>query len=165
MRALTGAGDSSAGAAGRLAEADQAELKLVLHPVAEPLVSHAKPATLAFLIGPEGGLSDAKSIRPRARFPCRPPRPRVLRTETAPVVAWRWPSSFGAISNPVASRLPVQMRSWEPARDGDAVYGNSTDHYCTGSLTGLAMIALSSLVIGNSRFKPFGGIGCSNQRW
>jgi hypothetical protein len=57
------------------------------------------------------------------------------------------------------------MRSVGACSRGDAVYGNSTDHYCTGSLTGLAMIALSSLVIGNSRFKPFGGIGCSNQRW
>lgn len=38
-------------------------------------------------------------------------------------------------------------------------------HHSTGSLTGLAMIAFSSLVIGNSRFKPLGGIGCSNQRW
>ncbi|MFP3409684.1 RsmE family RNA methyltransferase, partial [Pseudomonas sp. SIMBA_065] len=38
----------------------QADLKLVLHPVAEPLTSHEKPATLAFLIGPEGGLSEAE---------------------------------------------------------------------------------------------------------
>ncbi|RMV53501.1 Ribosomal RNA small subunit methyltransferase E, partial [Pseudomonas syringae pv. helianthi] len=31
----------------------EADLKLVLHPVAEPLTSHDKPASLAFLIGPE----------------------------------------------------------------------------------------------------------------
>ena len=38
----------------------RADLKLVLHPVAQPLESHAKPASLAFLIGPEGGLTDAE---------------------------------------------------------------------------------------------------------
>ncbi|MGN7744368.1 16S rRNA (uracil(1498)-N(3))-methyltransferase [Pseudomonas sp. 22526] len=66
----------------------QADLKLVLHPVAEPLVSHAKPATLAFLIGPEGGLSDAEVDQAQATgfLPARL-GPRVLRTETAPVVA------------------------------------------------------------------------------
>ena len=37
-----------------------ADLKLVLHPVSEPLASHAKPARLAFLIGPEGGLTDSE---------------------------------------------------------------------------------------------------------
>ncbi len=65
-----------------------AELKLVLHPVAQPLSSHAKPQSLALLIGPEGGLSDAEvSEAQRAGF--NPARfgPRVLRTETAPVVA------------------------------------------------------------------------------
>jgi len=36
--------------------------------------------------------------------------------------------------------------------------------YCTGSLVGLAMIAFNSLVMGNSRFRPLGGIGCWNQR-
>jgi 16S rRNA (uracil1498-N3)-methyltransferase len=66
----------------------QAELKLVLHPVAEPLVSHAKPATLAFLIGPEGGLSDAEVDQAKgAGFHAARLGPRVLRTETAPVVA------------------------------------------------------------------------------
>lgn len=66
----------------------QADLKLVLHPVAEPLVSHAKPATLAFLIGPEGGLSDAEVAQAQGAgfLPARL-GPRVLRTETAPVVA------------------------------------------------------------------------------
>ncbi|WP_277589768.1 16S rRNA (uracil(1498)-N(3))-methyltransferase [Pseudomonas chlororaphis] len=66
----------------------QADLKLVLHPVAEPLVSHAKPATLAFLIGPEGGLSDAEVDQAQGAgfLPARL-GPRVLRTETAPVVA------------------------------------------------------------------------------
>jgi 16S rRNA (uracil1498-N3)-methyltransferase len=60
----------------------------VLHPVAEPLVSHAKPATLAFLIGPEGGLSDAEVDQAKgAGFHAARLGPRVLRTETAPVVA------------------------------------------------------------------------------
>jgi len=65
-----------------------AELKLVLHPVAEPWASHAKPATLAFLIGPEGGLSDAEVEQAKAGgFHAARLGPRVLRTETAPVVA------------------------------------------------------------------------------
>jgi len=65
-----------------------AELKLVLHPVAEPLTSHARPATLAFLIGPEGGLGDAEVEQAqRAGFQAARLGPRVLRTETAPVVA------------------------------------------------------------------------------
>ncbi len=65
-----------------------AELKLVLHPVAEPLTSHASPATLAFLIGPEGGLSDNEVEQAKAAgFHAARLGPRVLRTETAPVVA------------------------------------------------------------------------------
>lgn len=70
-----------------LQQAD-AELKLVLHPVAEPLQSHAKPASLAFLIGPEGGLSDAEVQQAKTQgFHAARLGPRVLRTETAPVVA------------------------------------------------------------------------------
>lgn len=66
----------------------EAELKLVLHPVAEPLASHAKPGSLAFLIGPEGGLSDAEVAQAKAAgFHAARLGPRVLRTETAPVVA------------------------------------------------------------------------------
>jgi len=65
-----------------------AELKLVLHPVAAPLVSHARPSTLAFLIGPEGGLSDTEVEQARsAGYHAARLGPRVLRTETAPVVA------------------------------------------------------------------------------
>lgn len=65
-----------------------ADLKLVLHPVAEPLVSHNKPASLAFLIGPEGGLNDAEVDQAQdAGFHAARLGPRVLRTETAPVVA------------------------------------------------------------------------------
>ncbi|MGL4318490.1 MAG: 16S rRNA (uracil(1498)-N(3))-methyltransferase [Pseudomonas sp.] len=66
----------------------EAELKLVLHPVAEPLESHAKPSTLAFLIGPEGGLSEGEVEQAKAAgFHAARLGPRVLRTETAPVVA------------------------------------------------------------------------------
>ncbi|QYX46055.1 16S rRNA (uracil(1498)-N(3))-methyltransferase [Pseudomonas tussilaginis] len=64
------------------------QLKLVLHPVAEPLVSHQKPDSLAFLIGPEGGLSEAEVEQAKAAgFQAARLGPRVLRTETAPVVA------------------------------------------------------------------------------
>ena len=66
----------------------QTELKLVLHPVAAPLESHARPQSLAFLIGPEGGLSEAEVEQARAAgFHAARLGPRVLRTETAPVVA------------------------------------------------------------------------------
>ena len=66
----------------------QAELKLVLHPVAAPLESHARPQSLAFLIGPEGGLSEAEVEQAGAAgFHAARLGPRVLRTETAPVVA------------------------------------------------------------------------------
>jgi 16S rRNA (uracil1498-N3)-methyltransferase len=65
-----------------------AELKLVLHPVAEPLTSHRKPQSLAFLIGPEGGLSDNEvALAQSAGFQPARLGPRVLRTETAPIVA------------------------------------------------------------------------------
>jgi 16S rRNA (uracil1498-N3)-methyltransferase len=69
-------------------ERTEADLKLVLHPVAEPLTSHDKPETLAFLIGPEGGLNDAEVEQAKAAgFHAARLGPRVLRTETAPVVA------------------------------------------------------------------------------
>ena len=65
-------------------QATEADLKLVLHPVAEPLASHARPGSLAFLIGPEGGLSDAEVEQARAAgFHAARLGPRVLRTETA----------------------------------------------------------------------------------
>ena len=66
----------------------QADLKLVLHPVAQPLTEHAAPTSLAFLIGPEGGLTDTE-VTQAAEQGFQPARlgPRVLRTETAPVVA------------------------------------------------------------------------------
>ncbi|MDF2491371.1 MAG: ribosomal methyltransferase RsmE [Pseudomonas sp.] len=66
----------------------EADLKLVLHPVAEPWTTHERPARLAFLIGPEGGLSDAEVAQAKGKgFQAARLGPRVLRTETAPVVA------------------------------------------------------------------------------
>ncbi len=66
----------------------EAELKLVLHPVAEPLSTHQPPRTLAFLIGPEGGLKENEvDLALAAGFRAARLGPRVLRTETAPVVA------------------------------------------------------------------------------
>ncbi len=69
-------------------EQTPADLKLVLHPFAEPLSSHPRPASLAFLIGPEGGLDDDE-VAEAVRAGFHPARlgPRVLRTETAPLVA------------------------------------------------------------------------------
>lgn len=65
-----------------------ADLKLVLHPLADPIASHQRPDSLAFLIGPEGGLSDSEIDQARnAEFLPARLGPRVLRTETAPVVA------------------------------------------------------------------------------
>ena len=66
----------------------EAELKLVLHPLAEPLAGHARPKSLAFLIGPEGGLADTEVAQAKSHgFHAARLGPRVLRTETAPVVA------------------------------------------------------------------------------
>ena len=66
----------------------QADLKLVLHPIAEPLTGHVRPASLAVLIGPEGGLSEEEiQAAQRSGFQAARLGPRVLRTETAPVVA------------------------------------------------------------------------------
>ena len=65
-----------------------AELKLVLHPVAEPWARHPQPKSLAFLIGPEGGLNDSEVALAKSHdFHAARLGPRVLRTETAPVVA------------------------------------------------------------------------------
>ncbi|NQD93170.1 16S rRNA (uracil(1498)-N(3))-methyltransferase [Pseudomonas sp. CrR25] len=65
-----------------------AQLKLVLHPIAEPWASHSRPLSLALLIGPEGGLADAEVAQAQgAGFHAARLGPRVLRTETAPVVA------------------------------------------------------------------------------
>ena len=67
----------------------QAEVKLVLHHRTEQdLGSLRQPASAALLIGPEGGLSASEIEQAeRAGFHAACFGPRVLRTETAPVVA------------------------------------------------------------------------------
>ncbi|WP_207060577.1 16S rRNA (uracil(1498)-N(3))-methyltransferase [Motiliproteus sp. SC1-56] len=66
-----------------------AELKLILHPEApRALGEFARPASVALLVGPEGGLSDTELEQARAAgFVPLSLGPRVLRTETAPVAA------------------------------------------------------------------------------
>lgn len=67
----------------------RAELKLVLHHhCAQPLANFTPPSSVALLIGPEGGLSEAEVQRAiDAGFQSVAIGPRVLRTETAPVAA------------------------------------------------------------------------------
>jgi len=66
-----------------------AELKLVMHHhTAKPLGSLEKPASVALLIGPEGGLTEAEvELAMEAGFQPVAIGPRVMRTETAPVAA------------------------------------------------------------------------------
>lgn len=65
-----------------------AELKLVLHPQAQPFAQYAAPHNLALLIGPEGGLSTAEVEQALSQgFQAVSLGPRVLRTETAPIAA------------------------------------------------------------------------------
>jgi len=66
-----------------------AELKLVLHHHSlTPLSELSPPGSVALLIGPEGGLSEAEVEQAmRAGFKAVSFGPRVLRTETAPVAA------------------------------------------------------------------------------
>lgn len=73
------------------------DLKLVLHHRTEKsLESLARPAQLALMIGPEGGLSEGEIAGAEAAgFLPAALGPRVLRTETAPVAAlalcqWLW---------------------------------------------------------------------------
>lgn len=65
------------------------ELKLVLHHHTEqPLGDLPKPASVALLIGPEGGLTEAEvEAAIQAGFKPVALGPRVMRTETAPVAA------------------------------------------------------------------------------
>lgn len=64
------------------------EVKLVLHTATqEPEWPEHTPAAVSFLIGPEGGLSDLEiKIAQQADFKAWQLGPRILRTETAPVV-------------------------------------------------------------------------------
>ena len=71
-----------------LAERDEV-LRLVLHPAAAgSLERETAPASAALLIGPEGGLADTEvEAALAAGFAPLSLGPRILRTETAPVVA------------------------------------------------------------------------------
>ncbi|WP_077530472.1 16S rRNA (uracil(1498)-N(3))-methyltransferase [Vreelandella utahensis] len=73
------------------------DVRLVLHHDGRPVHGqHATPASVALLIGPEGGLDDAElDAAAEAGFAPLALGPRVLRTETAPVAAiglcqWLW---------------------------------------------------------------------------
>ena len=64
------------------------QLKLVLSPTANALGEQPRPHSLALLIGPEGGLTDAEvAAAQTSGFIALGLGPRVLRTETAPLVA------------------------------------------------------------------------------
>ena len=67
----------------------QEELRLILHPkAAKPIREFDRPASVALLVGPEGGLSDSEILlAEQAGFQSTLIGPRVLRTETAPLVA------------------------------------------------------------------------------
>ncbi|ERS92028.1 16S rRNA (uracil(1498)-N(3))-methyltransferase [Halomonas sp. PBN3] len=71
-----------------LAVRDEA-LRLVLHPATDgALEGRATPADVALLIGPEGGLAEGEvAAACEAGFAPLSLGPRILRTETAPVVA------------------------------------------------------------------------------
>src|SRR5690625_7509436 len=76
---------------------NKSQVRLVLHHRdSRSLPEIETPESVALLIGPEGGLSDAEIVMARAAG-CTPVTlgPRVLRTETAPVAAislvqYRW---------------------------------------------------------------------------
>ncbi len=71
-----------------LARRDEA-LRLVLHPGTPGVLERCDaPASAALLIGPEGGLAEAEvEVAMAAGFQPLTLGPRILRTETAPVVA------------------------------------------------------------------------------
>lgn len=65
----------------------QADQKRVLHPFnAAPMAAEPRPARVALLVGPEGGLSEEEVAQAqRQGFLATALGPRVLRTETAPL--------------------------------------------------------------------------------
>jgi len=66
----------------------EADCKLVLDPEATPHALHDRPASIALLIGPEGGLAPSElTLASENGFSSLRLGPRVLRTETAPLVA------------------------------------------------------------------------------
>ena len=66
----------------------EADCKLVLDPEATPSALHDQPTSIALLIGPEGGLAPSElTLALENGFSAMRLGPRVLRTETAPLVA------------------------------------------------------------------------------
>jgi 16S rRNA (uracil1498-N3)-methyltransferase len=66
----------------------EADCKLVLDPEAAPSALHDQPASIALLTGPEGGLARSElTLASENGFSAMRLGPRVLRTETAPLVA------------------------------------------------------------------------------
>ena len=66
----------------------EADCKLVLDPEANPHALNNQPASIALLIGPEGGLASSElALASEKGFSAMRLGPRVLRTETAPLVA------------------------------------------------------------------------------
>jgi len=66
----------------------EADCKLVLDPEATTNALHDRPASIALLIGPEGGLAPSElTLALENGFSAMRLGPRVLRTETAPLVA------------------------------------------------------------------------------
>ena len=64
------------------------DIKLFLHHRETATLSETRPSSIALLVGPEGGLSDSdRAHANKAGFIGVKLGPRVLRTETAPVVA------------------------------------------------------------------------------
>lgn len=72
-----------------LAARQEGELRLLLHPrAAIPMAQMPRPQWLRLLVGPEGGFSDGEIERATEQgFVSTLIGPRVLRTETAPIVA------------------------------------------------------------------------------
>ena len=66
----------------------EADCKLVLDPEATPNALHDQPTSIALLIGPEGGLAPSElKLTSENGFSAMRLGPRVLRAETAPLVA------------------------------------------------------------------------------
>ena len=66
----------------------EADCKLVLDPEATPNALNDHSASIALLIGPEGGLAHSElALASESGFSAMRLGPRVLRTETAPLVA------------------------------------------------------------------------------
>lgn len=85
----------------------RAHYRIVLHPHYHQSVTKDKPINnLALLVGPEGGFNEQEiKLAQQYDFICRPLGPRILRTETAALVAMsQLQSLYGDLSdNPILS--------------------------------------------------------------